>query len=252
MKALIAIVAVSIAFSTQVDAAEIKVVSQGAFRAILPILAPSFERSSGHKVTFGVFTPGVLHEKLLNGESADVAFVAGQRIAELEQAGRIVGGIRTELGEAFTAVAIRVGTPKPDLSTPDAVKAMIRAAKSVAVSDPRDGTAQGRFVLGLADRFDFDADLRSRFKLIRGSGDKVAEAVAKGEADIGITLSSEVVFVKGVEIAGPLPPQMQNRAVFYAVLITGTAHPDVAKAFINFMLSEEAKSVMKSNGVEPR
>ena len=238
--------------SIETGAAELRVLSQGAFRGILPIVARMFERASAHTVTFGIFTPGALQARLLSGEIADVAFVSAQRIAAIEQAGRIVAGSRTTLGDAFTAVAVRAGTPKPDLSTPDAVKRAIRAAKSVAISDPGDGAVQGRFVLDLADRFGFDAELRSRFKLVPGGGNRVAEAVVNGEADIGITLSTEIVFVDGAEIGGPLPPNMQNRGLFYAVMIAGTAQPEAAKAFIDFMVSPETKSVMRANGVEPR
>jgi molybdate transport system substrate-binding protein len=244
MKAVIAVIAFAFAFPVQAESAEIKVVTQGAFRDILPTLAPVFERASGHKVTFSIFTPGVLKERLLKGEAADVAFLNGTLIPDLEQSGKIIAGSRTELG--------RAGKPKPDLSTPDAVKRTIRAAKSVAISDPAGGSSQGPFVLGLADRFEFDAELRSRFKLIPGAGNRVAEAVVKGDAEIGITISTEIISVNGAEIAGRLPSQMQNLSVYYAVLVTGTTQPQAGQALIDFMLSPEAKSAMKSSGVEPR
>jgi molybdate transport system substrate-binding protein len=88
----------------------------------------------------------------------------------------------------------------------------------------------------------FSAEFRSR----------IAEAVVKGDAEIGITISTEIIYVKGAEIAGPLPPQMQNLSVYYAVLVTGTTQPQVGKVLIDFMLSPEAKSALKSSGVEPR
>ena len=160
MKAIIAAVAISFAFLAQVKAAEIKVLSPGAFRGILPTLAPEFERLSGHKVTFSIYTPIVLTERLLKGEPADVAFAtastAGQRLAVLEKAGRIIAGSLVELGGAFVAVAIRAGQPKPDLSNPEAVKRTLRAAKSVAISDPSGGTVQGRFI---SDPVSLDTDL---------------------------------------------------------------------------------------------
>ena len=111
-------------------------------------------------------------------------------MAELENAGKVVPGSRTRLGTTFLAVAVRPGAPHPDLSSPDAVKRAIRAAKGVAISDPAGGAVQGRFVLDLADRFAFDDELRSRFKMIPGAGNRVAEAVVKGEADLGITIRS--------------------------------------------------------------
>ena len=241
------------AFSAQAQAAEIKVLAQGAFRDVLPTLAPQFERASGHKVTFTILTPGELKQRLLTGrEVADVAFLNGALIPELEQAGKIMGGDHTELGSAFVAVAIRAGEAKPDLSSPDAVKRTMRAAKSVAISDPAGGSSQGPFILGLADKFEFDAQLRSRFKLIPGAGNHVAEAVVNGDADIGITISSEILSVKGAEIAGPLPPEMQNRSVYYAVLVTGTTQPQLGNTLIDYMSSPEAKTVMKHSGVESR
>jgi len=252
MKAVIAMIVFAFAFPVQAESAEIKVATLGAFRGVLPTLAPVFEQASGHKLILSIYTPGVLQERLLKGEAADVAFVDGKLFPNLEHAGKVIAGSRTELGGAFVAVVIRAGAPKPDLSTPDAFKRAIRAAKSVAISDPAGGSSQGPFVLGLADRFDFDAELRSRFKLIPGAGYHVPEAVVKGDADIGITISTEIIFVNGAEIAGPLPPQMQNPSVYYAVLVTGTAESQAGKALIDFMLSPEAKSAMKSSGIESR
>jgi molybdate transport system substrate-binding protein len=194
----------------------------------------------------------VLTERILKGERADVVFTAGARLPALEKAGKIIPQSRVELGGAYVAVAIRAGAFKPDLSDAEAVKQLIKTAKVVAISDPSGGAVQGRFVLDLADRFKFDQELRSRFKLIPGGGNRVAEAVANGEADIGITLSTEIVYVKGAEIAGPLPPEMQNLAVFYAVMMADSREPEAAKEFMAFMLTPEAKRVTKEYGVAPR
>jgi molybdate transport system substrate-binding protein len=212
---------------------------------------PAYERTSGNKVSFAIFTPLVVKERLLKGEAADVAFVGSNQLAELENAGKVVPGSRTRLGTTFLAVAVRPGAPHPDLSSPDAVKRAIRAAKGVAISDPAGGAVQGRFVLDLADRFAFDDELRSRFKMIPGAGNQVAEAVVKGEADLGITISSEIASVKGAEVAGRLPSEMQNINATVAILLTGSAEPQAGRELIQYMTSQEAQSVMRRNGIEP-
>jgi molybdate transport system substrate-binding protein len=231
--------------------AEINVLTPGMFRGVFPILIPEFEHASGHKVALTTVTPGIVMRKLLGGESPDVAFAVDHQMQELEQAGKVVTNGCTEIGRVFVAAAIRTGAPKLDLSTPDAVKRAIRAARSVAINDPKGGSNIGRYMMDLADRFAFDDELRSRFKLIPGSGDKTSEAVARGDADFGFTISSEIIVVKGVEISGPLPPEMNSTFVTYGFLVPGTQQAEAGMAFVNFMASPTTKAMLRTQGIEP-
>ena len=219
------------------------------FRGVFPTLVPLFERATGHVVELTTVTPGLVHRKLLNGESADVAFAVDHSMDDLERAGRVVRESRVEVGRVHVAVAIRTGAPKLDLGTPDAVKRAIRAARAVAINDPAGGSNIGRYVMELADRFAFDAELRSRLKLIPGSGDKTAAAVARGEADFGITITSEIVVADGAEVCGPLPPEMNHEFVTYGFLVPGTAFAEAGTSFLQFMLSPHATATMQAQGI---
>jgi molybdate transport system substrate-binding protein len=245
------IVAFVLLYSVPLQAAEIKVLTTGFFRGVFPTLIPKFELNSGHKVVLATETPGVVKEKLLKGDSPDVVFAVDNMMKDIEQGGKIIEDSRTKIGQVYIAAVIRTGAPKLDLSTPDAVKRAILAAKAVAINDPKGGSYIGRFVMGLADRFAFDDQLRSRLKLFPGGGDQVSEAVLRGDADFGITISSEIAAVKGVEISSPLPPEMNNVIVAYGFLLSGTQQAEAGKALIKFMISPEAKSLLKTKGIEP-
>ena len=245
------VIALAVLFVGHAQAEEIKVLTTGIFRGVYPILIPQFERSSGHKVVLTTETPGALKQKLLAGADADVVIAITPIMKDIEQGGKIDQASRAKLGQTYVAVAVRAGAPKLDLGTPDAVKRAILAAKAVAINDPKGGSNIGRFVMALADRFAFDAETRSRFKLLPGGGDAVANAVLNGDADFGITISSEILSVKGTEIAGPLPPEMNDLIVAYGFLVPGTKHAEAGTVFINFLLSGEAKRLLKANGIDP-
>ena len=120
-----------------------------------------------------------------------------------------------------------------------------------AINDPRGGSNIGRFVMALAERFDFDAETRSRLKLVPGGGDAVAKTVLNGDADFGITISSEILSVKGMEISGPLPPDMNELIVGYGFLVPGTNRVEAGTAFLTFLRSEETKRLLKAHGIDP-
>lgn len=247
MRAILVVLAVLL--PAELQAAEIKVLTTGILRGFFPQLISQFEHSSGHKVALATTTPFALKDRLLQGEDADVVIGVTPIMKDIEQAGKIIQASRAKLGEVYVAVAVRAGASRPDLSTPDAVKRAILRAKAVAINDPKGGSNIARFVMGLADRFEFNAELRSRFKLFPGGGDQVARAVVNGDADFGITISSEILAVKGAEIAGRLPPEMQQVIIAYAFLVPGTTQEEAGAAFIKFLLSPDAKTLMKANGI---
>lgn len=238
-------------FSVPVHAAEIKVLTTGLLMGVFQTLIPEFERNSGHKVVLTTATPGVLTQKLQAGESPDVVFAVDGLMKDIEQAGKVIEDSRTIIGEVYIVAVIRTGALKLDLSTPEAVKRAMLAAKAVAINDPKGGSFVGRFVMGLADRFAFDDELRSRLKLFPGGGDKVCEAVLDGDADFGVTISSEIAAVEGVEISGPLPPAMNRVQHSIGFLVPGTQQAEAGIALIKFMVSPKAKLLLKTKGIEP-
>ena len=146
---------------------------------------------------------------------------------------------------------MRAGAPKLEVSTPDGLKRSILAAKTVALSDPKAGTQLGATFISAADRLGFGADLRSRAKLIPGPGSDVAEAVARGEADLGVTLISEILPVAGTALGGELPPGIMPPTVIHSFLVSGAKDTETAKVFLEFLRSPAATGIIEAKGMKP-
>src|SRR5260370_4300083 len=205
MKCAGVIIGLAFALGTHVEAAEIKVISTGGARAVMTSLVPEFERKSGHKVDIEFGTPGNMRDRLLQGQAADVAVAIAAILPDLEKAGKISPGTRMEFAASYVGVVVRAGAPQLDVSTPDGVKRSMLMAKTVALSDPKAGTQLGATFIAAADRLGFGAELRSRAKLILGPGSDVAAALARGEADFGGTLMSEILPVTDAALGCRLP-----------------------------------------------
>src|SRR5712671_5850255 len=251
MKHFGAVAGLAFAMATHLEAAELKVISTGGARAVVTSLVPEFERKSGHKVDISFGTPGNMRDRLLQGEAADVAVAIAAILPDLEKAGKIAPGTRKEFAASYVGVVMRAGAPKLDVSTPDGVKHAILMAKTVALSDPKAGTQLGATFIGAADRLGFGADLRSRTKLILGPGSDVAEAVARGEAELGVTLISEILPVIGVALAGELPSNIMPPTVIHAFLVSGAKDTGTAKVFLDFLRSPEASKIIEAKGMKP-
>jgi molybdate transport system substrate-binding protein len=246
-----AIVGLSFALAAHVEAAEIKVISTGGARAVMTSLVPEFERRSGHKVRIDFGTPGSMRDRLVQGEAADVAVAIAAILPDLEKAGRIAPGTSVPFAASYVGVVVRQGAAPLDVSTPDGVKHAILAAGTVALSDPNAGTQLGARFMRAADRLGFGADLRSRVKFIPGPGSDVAAAVAKGEADIGVTLISEILPVTGAALGGQLPAVVMPPTVIHVFSVSGAKEVETAKAFLDFLGSPEAKRTIADKGMKP-
>src|SRR5215470_6662937 len=251
MKCAGVIIGMAFALGTHVEAAEIKVISTGGARAVMTSLVPEFERRSGHKVDVDFGTPGNMRDRLLRGEAADVAVAIAAVLPDLEKAGKISPGTRMEFAASYVGIVVRSGAPKLDVSTPDGVKRAILMANTVALSDPKAGTQLGATFIGVADRLGFGADLRSRTKLILGPGSDVAEAVARGEAELGVTLISEILPVSGAALGGELPSDIMPPTVIHAFLVSGAKDPETAKIFLDFLRSPDATRIIEAKGMKP-
>ena len=251
MKCSGAIVVLVCALVTHVEAAEVKVISTGGARAVMTSVVPEFERKTGHKVSIDFGTPGNMRDRLLQGETADVAIAIAATLPDLEKAGKIASGTRMEFASSYVGVVLRAGAPKLDVSTPAGLKRAMLNAKTVALSDPKAGTQLGATFIDVADRLGFGADLRSRTKMILGPGSDVAAAVARGEADMGVTLISEILPVTGVTLGGELPSSIMPPTVMHAFLVSGAKNTETAKAFLDFLRSPEATKIIEAKGMKP-
>jgi molybdate transport system substrate-binding protein len=230
------------------QAAEIKLLGPVSLRSVLPSLLPQFETSSGHKVTVGYATLGAITKRLVEGEAADVAMVSPEQNEELQKQGKLLAGSRAEIARVGFTVFVKKGAPKPDVGSVDALKRTLLAAKSIALGDPAAGGGAGVYTAGLMQRLGLAPDIKARTRLVP-SGTEVAEAVARGETEIGIGVASDAAIVPGLD-AFPLPTGAQSYSVYVAGVSSGSKQVDAAKALIAFLTSPAAKQALTANGFE--
>jgi molybdate transport system substrate-binding protein len=230
-------------------AAEIKVLTAGAFKQVLLALVPDFEQATGHKVTVENDTVGALSKRIEGGEAFDLAVLTPAAVTDLSAKGKFVAGSGQSLARVGVGVVVKEGTPKPDIGSVDAFKQALRAAKSVAYIDPAAGGSSGIYVAGLLDKLGLAAEVKPKAKLIHGGA--VAEHIAKGEAELGIHQISEILPVKGITLVGPLPAEIQNYTVYAAGLGANAKETEAAKALLKALSGTAAAAVLKAKGMEP-
>ena len=245
----IAMVLIGAGAARPAAAAEIKVLTAGAFKQVLLMLVPDFEKQTGHKVIVQNDTVGALAKRIESGEVFDLAVLTPAAVNDLSSKGKFVAGSRTNLGRVGVGVVVREGAPKPDISSVDAFKKALLAAKSVAYIDPAAGGSSGIYVAGLLDRLGVAAEVKPKAKLIPGGA--VAEHIARGEAELGIHQISEILPVKGVTLVGPLPADIQNYTIYAAGLGAHGKESEAAKALLKTLSGPAAADVLKSKGMEP-
>ena len=227
-------------------AAEIKVLTAGAFKQVVLALVPDFEKQTGHKVTVENETVGALTKRIEGGEGFDLAVLTPGAVDNLTGKGKFAAGSRTNLARVGVGVVVKDGTPKPDISSVDAFKKSLLAAKSVAYIDPAAGGSSGIYVSGLLDKLGIGAEVKAKAKLIHGGA--VAEHIAKGEAELGIHQISEILPVKGVRLVGPLPPELQKYTVYVAVPVKQSR---TVLDFIDHLTGPQARERLAQAGYSP-
>ncbi|MEO8049439.1 MAG: substrate-binding domain-containing protein [Acidobacteriota bacterium] len=250
MKKALALTFALLAAAT-VRADEIKVVTSGAFTAAYLQLVPEYERSTHNKLAteFGP-SMGTTHNaiplRLERGEIIDVVIMAAPALANLIKQGKVRPGSRVDLVRSLIGMAVKAGSPKPDISTVDALKRTLLAAKSIGYSDSASGVYLSTELfpkLGIADQISG--------KCRKIEADPVGESVARGRVEIGFQQISELRPVKGIDIVGPLPPGAQRVTAFAAGIPTASKHPEVAKALIEWLASPAAYPIIRNSGLEP-
>ena len=229
-------------------AAEIKVLTAGAFKQVLVALVPDFEKQTGHKVIVENETVGALTKRIEGGEAFDVAVLTPGAVNDLTGKGKFVAGSRANLARVGVGVMVKAGAPAPDISTVEAFKRALLAAKSVAYIDPASGGSSGIYISGLLDKLGLADQVKPKAKLKQGG--YVADLIVKGEAELGIHQISEIVPVKEVTLVGPLPAEIQNYTVYAAGLGASAKDSEAAKALIKALTGPAAADVLKSKGME--
>jgi molybdate transport system substrate-binding protein len=229
---------------------EVTVFSGGATAEPVRAAGEAFTRSSGTKVVYVVDTTGALQRRLASGERADVIVLAAPGMEALQKANLVVAGTRVDVARALVGVAVRTGAPSPDLSTPDTFKAALLKARSVSYVSPAAGGTSGTYIEGLFQRMGIADAMKSKI-VYRTQGSEVADAVAKGEAELGITFTSELQPNPGVRVAGALPAAIGLPTIYAAALVSGARNPDAGRAFLRTLAGPEARAAAKRAGLEP-
>ncbi len=230
-------------------AAELKVLTAGAFKQVLLALVPDFEQRTGHKVTVDNDTAGGLAKRIEGGEAFDVAVITPRAIDDLIAKGRVMPGSRIALATVGIGVVVKEGAARPDISTVDAFMATLLAAKTVAYIDPASGGSSGIYLDKLFERLGIADQIRAKARLKRGG--YVADLIASGEAELGIHQISEIVPVRGVTLVGPLPKEIQNITTYAGGLSSGSKTPVEARQLLEALHDAKAAAVLKSKGMEP-
>lgn len=226
---------------------EIRVLSSIATREAYLELVPQFEKASGHKVTTAWSGTTAIMKTMADGnEQHDLVIISSTEMEELIKQAKIVAGSRADLSKSGIGIAVRAGAKRPDVSTPDALKKALLAAKTVGYTSGPSGV----YMAGLVERMGIAAEVKAKFRSVP-SGGTIGTIVASGDCEIGFQQVSELVHIPGVDYIGPLPAEVQRVTVFSIGLQTGAPNPGPAKALVAFLTTPAAVAVMQKHGLEP-
>jgi molybdate transport system substrate-binding protein len=229
-------------------AADIKLLCAVALHPAFDTLIPVFEKSSGHKVTVAYGTAGAVADRVQKGEAADLVINSVPMIDRLQAQGKVVAGDRVIIAKVGVGAFVSKGAAKPDISSVDAFKRSMLAARSIAYPDPAGGGASGIYVASLLERLGIAAEMKPKTKL--STLGALYASVASGEVEIGFNQVSEILAQPTIELAGPLPSVVQNYTQFVPGIVTGSGQTDAARALVTFLYSPAAKTVLKERGFE--
>ena len=236
--------------ATRVDAAQLKLLLGGAVTESVRKVGTEFSRKMSHQIDVTTNTSGALQQMLRSGTKADIIIVAASAMDSLEKDKLVIPGTRVDVARGLVGVGVRQGAASPDLSSADAFKKAVLAARSVSYVDPKAGGTSGTYIAGLFQRLGIAAEMQKK-TAFRNQGSEVADAVAKGEAEIGITFTSEMVTNKGVKLAGFLPDSIQLPTIYTAAIPVGAPNAEAARAFLRELKTPLAQAAFKEAGLEP-
>jgi len=228
--------------------ATIKVMCAGAVQGPVTELTPAFMQATGHEVELDYNTVGTLKERFVGGEKADVIVLSFPAIEALEKEGRFVAGSRTDLGRASCGVAVRDGMMMPNISTVEGFKRMLKFAGSIAANDPAHGGSSGIYLVDLLKRMGLYDEVKPKLVLCK-TGRECALALVRGDAEIGITFTSEFMPVAGTRVVGPLPAEIAY-VNGYAGAIPKDSAVEPARAFLAFLANASSRACFQAFGLD--
>lgn len=231
------------------QSAEIKVLAAEALRSVFDDLARDFERTSGHKVVADYATGGVTANRVRGGEHGDVIILPRSVFAPLANEKKIAGEA-AKLARSPLAIAVRAGAPRPDVSSVEALKRTLLAAKAITYPDPTKGGQIGVQAARVVERLGLTEQLKS--KTILTVAGEFRDVLAKGDAEIAILFPTVIANNRALEVAGVLPAELQPADLDFMIGVDAQAkQPAAAKALIEYLLSPAAAAQLKAKGLEP-
>lgn len=230
--------------------ATLNIFCAGAAQAVVTDIAGKFQRDSDNIINARFGAVGAMKAPVVAGEPADVIILTAAMIDELVQQGLVVPGSRVDLGKVGTGVAVRAGTPLPDIRNTEVLRGNLLAATRIVFPDPAVATA-GKVVMSALDRLGVTDELRARLQFFPNGYAAMNElARSSGLLEVGITQITEIVANKGVTLVGPLPAEVQNIAVYSAGLAMRSAHPEESGEFIRRLTGFNAQPLLSAAGFD--
>lgn len=229
---------------------DLKVFSTIAVQSALEALVPQFEADSGLRLDITWNTAPALVKRLQGGETADVLILNRAGIDTMTREGRVLPGSEVTLASSATAIAIKAGAVRPDISTPEALKRTLIAARAISYTDPAAGGASGIYFAKVVERLGIAAEINAKTKFPPPAG-LSAEFLLTGEADLAIQQKPELLQVPGIEILGLLPGDLHMVTVFVAAVEASSAKAATAKSLIDFLHARPAAEIFRAKGLDP-
>ena len=242
MKTLFAVAALAIAGTAR--PADITVLASPAIKEAYGELVPLFERHGNKIATTWAGTADIM-KRMQAREVFDVVIAASNSLDELIDTGKLMAGSRADVARSLVGVAVQAGAPKPDISSQEALKKTLLAAKSIGISTGPSGV----YLNTLFQKIGIAEELKPKLQ-VTASGVPVGDLVAKGEAEIGFQQVSELIHFPGIQFIGPLPAAVQQTTVFAGGVHAGSHEPDTARDFLKFLSAPEHAALLQKHGLD--
>jgi molybdate transport system substrate-binding protein len=241
-----AVIGLAMALAPAAQAAELRVLAGGAMTSVWADLQPKYEQASGHKleIFFGT-TPNLIKEAT-SGKVFDLGIVPVEVMQDAAARARFAAGATIDVARVGLGVAVRAGAARPDITTPDTLKASLIRAQSIATLP---ASAAGAQVMKTFERLGVSDAIKGKLQA-KAAPAEVVQAVAKGEAELGVFLVN-VLTAPGLDVVGPFPAELQQEIVFTAAPALDTTYAEAAKALIAYLKSPEAIAIIKARGMTP-
>jgi molybdate transport system substrate-binding protein len=246
MRALL-IALLALAGITPASAADLKLLTAGAFKSVALELVPEFEKKTGHKVTVENDTAGAVARRVGGGEYVDVVVMPPAAMGPL-LGSKLVESSAKPLARVGIGVAIKQGAPVPDISTVDAFKKSLLAARAITYTDPASGGTAGTYLANLFEKMGIAAQLKPKTVLVKGG--LAAEKVITGEAEIALQPASELLAVPGAMLVGPIPLEVQTYLIYAGAVSAGARDQAAADALLAALHGPDKAALLKKKGME--